>query len=103
MDLTRQSHLEPTAGGTKRKRSVVPLGSPPLRPNPPWNPKQDALSHLFESEVADDYLIPLSREAASCTMMEDEKQSELLRRKQVSNSKAKNAQDKLFARLKQLR
>ena len=102
MDLTRQSHLESPARGTKRKGSVVPLGSPPLRPNPPWNPKQDALSHLFESEVADDHLIPLSRGAAKYEAIQDAKQSEVLHSKQVLKSKAENAQDRLFDRFKTL-
>ena len=102
MDLTKQSHLESPARGTKRKGSVVPLGSPPLRPNPPWNPKQDALSHLFESEVADDHFIPLSRGAAKYEVIQDAKRSEVLRSKQIPNPKAENAQDRLFDRFKTL-
>ena len=102
MVLTDQSRLDSPTGGTKRKRGPLPLGSPPLRPNPPWNPKQDALSHLYESELADDYLIPLSREGAKCTIMEEEKHSEMLRQEGITNSKAENAQDKLFARLQKL-
>ena len=102
MVLTDQSHLDPAAGGTKRKGSTVPLGSPPIRPNPPWNPRQDALSHLYESELADDYLIPLSREGARCTVLEDEKRSEMLHREQIRKPEAKSAQEKLFAQLKKL-